>query len=50
MTTFYDVKDGKDIVTYKKTVDTSKHKIWVEGFEYKFNWITEKVAVNGIEI
>lgn len=50
MTTFYDVKDGKNIITYKKTVDTSKPKIYTEGFEYKFNWTIEKVAVNGVKL
>lgn len=48
--TFYDVKSGKNVITYKKTVDTSKPKIYVEGFEYKFNWTLEKVAINGVEV
>lgn len=41
---YYTTKDGPGFeVLWKKTTDTSKPKIWVEGFEYKFNSDITKV-------
>lgn len=41
--TYYQVKNGKEIAKFKKTVDHSKPKIWVEGNFYKFNSHIERI-------
>lgn len=41
----YMVKDGVKENYYLKTVDVSKPKCWVEGFEYKFNSDIKLIAI-----
>ncbi len=40
----YVVKDGDQEIYYRKTISLDKPKCWVEGFQYHFNWTTEKMA------